>query len=141
MLLQYLVQEKLDNKPDTLIKGYEHLSARFRQQCERNPKCKDIPIIEYGNEGLTDLSYTKGMLFFYILFNLMGEEDFLDATGSFYQKYKHSGATSEEFLNYMKERSVQNLDRLYEEWIYGAESSRLVLDGVPAEELIRRYLK
>ena len=140
MLLQYLVQERLDNKPDALTKGYERLSTRFRQQCERNPKCKDVPIIEYGNEGLTDLSYTKGMLFFYILYNLMGEEDFLDATGSFYQKYKHSGATSEEFLNYMKERSEQNLDRLYKEWIYGAESSRLILDGVPAEDLIERYL-
>ncbi len=140
MFLQYLVQERLDNKPDALIKGYERLSDRFRQQCERNPKCKDVPIIEYGNEGLTDLSYTKGMLFFYILFNLMGEEDFLDATGSFYQKYKHSGATSQEFLNYMKERSVQNLDKLYEEWIYGAESSRLVLDGIPAEDLLKRYL-
>ena len=140
MLLQYLVQKKLDNKPDALIKGYERLSARFRQQCERNPKCKDVPIIEYGNEGLTDLSYTKGMLFFYILYNLMEEEDFLDATGSFYQKYKHSGATSEEFLNYIKERSEQNLDRLYKEWIYGAESSRLILERVPVEDFIQRYL-
>lgn len=64
MFLQYLVQERLDNKPDALIKGYERLSDRFRQQCKLNPKCKDVPIIEYGNEGLTDLSYTKGMLFF-----------------------------------------------------------------------------
>jgi len=25
------------------------------------------------------------------------------------------------------------------EWIYGAESTRLILDGVPAEILIKRY--
>jgi hypothetical protein len=141
MFLQYLVQERLDNKPDALIKGYERLSDRFRQQCERNPKCKDVPIIEYGNEDLTDLSYTKGMLFFYLLYNIMGEEEFLNAAGSFYQKYKNSGATSEEFLNHLKERTQQNLDRLYQEWIYGTESSRLVLDKVPIEEIIQRYLR
>ena len=139
MFLQYLTQERLDNTPDTLIKGYERLSDRFRQQCERNPKCKDVPIIEYGNEGLTDLSYTKGMLVFYLLYQVMGEKDFLNAAGSFYQKFKRTGATSEEFLNHVKQRSVQNLDRLFEEWIYGVESSRLVLDKVPVEALIQRY--
>jgi hypothetical protein len=140
MFLQYLVQEKLDSKPDASAKGYERLSERFRQQCERNPKNKDVPIIQYGNEGLTDLSYTKGMLFFYLLYHVMGEKDFLDATGSFYQKYKLTGATSLEFLNHMKQRSKQNLDRLYEEWIFGTESSRLVLEGIPVEKIIQRYL-
>jgi hypothetical protein len=140
MLLQYLVQERLDDKPGALVKGYERLSDRFRQQCERNPKCKDVPIIEYGNEDMTDLSYTKGMLFFYLLYRVMGEKEFLDATGSFYQKYKQTGATTEEFLNHVKQRSSKKLDRLFQEWIYGTESSRLVLEDVPVESLIKRYL-
>ena len=139
MFMQYFVQKILDNKPDALINGYERLSERFRQQCERNPKCKDVPIIAYGNEDLTDLSYTKGMLFFFILYNVIGEKDFLNAAGSFYQKYKHSGATAEEFLNHVKQHAKQNLDRLYQEWIYGTESSRLVLDKIPVEEIIQRY--
>ncbi len=141
MFMQYFVQKILDNKPDALINGYERLSERFRQQCKRNPKCRDVPIIAYGSEDLTDLSYTKGMLFFFILYNLIGEEDFLNAAGSFYQKYKRSGATSEEFLNHVKQRTKQNLDRLYQEWIYGTESSRLILDKIPVEEIIRRYLQ
>ena len=136
MFLQYLVQEKLDNIPDASTKGYERLSNRFRQQCERNPKCKDVPIIEYGNEGMTDLSYTKGMLFFYILHQVIGEKDFLAAAGSFYQKYNRTGATSEEFLNHVKQHSKQNL----EEWIFGTESSRLILEGIPVEDVIQRYL-
>ena len=140
MFLQYLVQERLDNKADALQSGYDRLSKRFIQQCERNPECKDVPIIKYGDEDLTDLSYTKGMLFFYLLYHIMGEDDFLDAMGTFYQKYKKTGATSEEFLNHVKHRSKQSLDRLYDEWIYGTESSRLILDGIPAEDLIERYL-
>lgn len=139
MLLQYLVQERLDNNPAALSNGYERLSKRFRQQCERNPRCKDVPIIDYGREDLTDLSYTKGMLFFTILYYLMGEEDFLDAVGSFYQKYKRSGATAEEFLAHMKQRAEQDLQKLYQEWIYGTESSRLILEKTPFEDIMQRY--
>jgi hypothetical protein len=139
MFLQYLVQERLDGKPDALINGYRRLSNRFRQQCEQNPRCKDVPIVAYGREDLTDLSYTKGMLFFYLLYQTMGENDFLDTAGSFYQRYKHTGATAEEFLVHVKQRSQPNLDRLYQEWIFGTESSQLILDRVPVEDLIQRY--
>ncbi len=140
MFLQYLVQEKLDSRPEALRKGYERLSKRFIQQCKRNPKCKDVPIADYGKEGLTDLSYTKGMLFFYMLYQIIGEDDFLDVMGTFYQKYKKSGATLDEFLRHVKQRSKHNLDKLYSEWIYGTESSRLILDGISVKNLIQRYL-
>ncbi len=79
------------------------------------------------------------MLFFYLLYHVMGEDDFLEAIGSFYQKYKQTGATSEEFLNHVKQHTEKNLDRLYKEWIYGTESSRLILENVPVEDLIQRY--
>lgn len=141
MFLQYLAQERLDNKQGALKKGFERLSDRFRQQCKRNPRCKDVPIIEYGNEDMTDLSYTKGMLFFYLLYRVIGERDFMDAAGSFYQKYKNTGATTEEFLNHVKQRSKQNLDKLYKDWIFGTESSRLILEGAPVENIIQRYQK
>jgi hypothetical protein len=141
MFLQYLVQERLDNRKDALKKGYDRLSQRFIQQCQRNPRCKDVSIIEYGREDLTDLSYTKGMLFFTILYRLMGEEDFLETMGGFYQKYVKTGATAQEFLNYLKQRSKADLDKLYREWIYGNESTRLIFDKIPLEEILRRYIR
>jgi hypothetical protein len=139
MFLQYLVQEKFGDKQDATAKGYERLHDRFRQQCKRNPRCKEVPIIEYGNEDLTDLSYTKGMLFFYLLYHVMGEKDFLDAAGTFYQKYKKTGASTKEFLDHIQQRSKQNLEKLFDEWIFGTESSRLVLENTPVEDLIQRY--
>jgi hypothetical protein len=80
------------------------------------------------------------MLFFYVLYHVMGEKDFLDAAGSFYQKYKRTGATSQEFLDHIEQRSKQNLERLYQEWIFGTESSRLILESVPVENIIQRYM-
>jgi hypothetical protein len=139
MFLQYLVQERLDNQKDALAKGFDHLCQRFIQQCERNPKGKDVPIIEYGKEDLTDLSYTKGMLFFTILYHILGEKDFMEAMGSFYQKYVKTGATAQEFLRHVKQHSDTDLDRLYSEWIFGSESTRLIFDKIPVEQIIRRY--
>lgn len=139
MFLQYLVQERLDSQKDALKNGYERLNKRFIQQCERNPKSKDVPIIEYGKKNLTGLSYSKGMLFFYILYHVMGEKDFLKAIGTFYQLFVKTGATSEEFLNHMKQSSKTNLDKLYKEWIYGTESTQLIFDRVPVEQIILRY--
>ncbi len=141
MFLQYLVQERLDDKKNALKDGYDRLCQRFIQQCERNPKAVDVPIIEYGQEDLTDLSYTKGMLFFTILYRLMGEQDFLKAMGSFYQKYIKTGATAKQFLTHVNQLSPTDLDELYQEWIYGSESSRLVLDKIPLEEILKRYAR
>ncbi len=140
MFLQYLVQERLDNKEDAVASGFRRLSQRFIQQCERNPHCKDVPIIDYGKEDLTDLSYTKGMLFFTILYRLMGEKDFLETMGSFYHKYIKTGATAEEFLNHVKQYSKIDLDRFYEEWIFGSESTQMIFDKVPLEKIIQHYI-
>jgi hypothetical protein len=139
MLLQYLVQERLDNKKDALKNGYDRLSKHFVQQCERNPKAKDVPIIDYGEEDLTDLSYSKGMLFFTVLYQVMGEEDFMAAMGSFYHKYIKTGATSEDFLNHVKKCSKTGLDKLCQEWIFGSDSTDLILGAVPLEQIVRRY--
>lgn len=139
MFLQYLVQERIDNKKDALKNGYARLGKRFIQQCERNPKGKEVPIIKYGHENLTDLSYTKGMLFFYLLYHIMGEKDFLGTIGTFYQQYIKTGATSEEFLNHIKKHSEADLDKLIEDWIYGTASTRLIFDGVSVEDLMKRY--
>jgi len=64
MFLQSLVRERIDNTKDALQNGFNRLRKRFIQQGVRNPKCKEVPIIKYDPEGLTDLSYTKEMLFF-----------------------------------------------------------------------------
>ena len=86
-----------------------------------------------------DAGRSKGMLFFTILYHVMGEKEFMDAAGTFYQKFNKSGATTEEFLDHINQRSGQKLDRLFDEWIFGTESSRLILENTPFEDLVQRY--
>lgn len=139
MFLQYQVQEKLERKEGALEKGAARLAERFRQACQEDPRSKDTPMIDYGKARLTDLSYSKGMIFFFLLYELMGEKDFYQAVGSFYQKFKTSGATAGEFLDHLVSRSKVDLTRLFEDWIYGTESSRDLLSGLSFSDMIKKY--
>ena len=139
MLLQYLTQEKLDGTTGAVEGGFNRLSGRVRQSFDRAPRAKDVPIIAYGQEDLTDLSYTKGMLFFTLLYRLMGEEAFLETVGSYQQKYLESGATTEEFMRHFQRHSPVELAPLFQEWVLGAESSRYIIEEWTLDEMLARY--
>jgi hypothetical protein len=139
MFLQYLSQEKLENKSGAAEKGTERAIARLLKDWQSNPRGKDTPMIDYGKVGLTDLSYSKGMVFFYLLFRLSGEDDFMDMRKSFYQKFSRRGATSEDLIGHLKVHSKGDLTKLIQDWVYGVESSRLIMDRIPLAEMIQRY--
>jgi hypothetical protein len=139
MTLQYLAQEKLDDKPGSLDRGAERLRDYFRRQCARNALARTTPIIDYGTRDLTDLSYSKGMLFFYALYKLAGEEDFLKTVGGFYQEYRDRGATAAEFISYLKARLGLPLDRFLQDWMFGTTSSDDLLGPASLAEIIGKY--
>ncbi|MDH5715183.1 MAG: M1 family aminopeptidase, partial [Candidatus Aminicenantes bacterium] len=139
MFLQYLAQEKLEHKTGALEKGAQRLSESFRQECLKNPKCREVPVIDYGKEMLTDLSYSKGMILFYVLYNLVGEDEFFKIIGTFYQKYNQTGATTDNFVNHAREVSPIDLTKFFEEWVYGTESSEYIINEIPIEEIVKKY--
>ncbi len=139
MFLQYLVQEKIEHKTDALGKGAQRLSESFRRECQKNPQCKDVPVIDYGKEMLTDLSYSKGMILFYVLYKLVGEDEFFKIIGTFYQKYNQTGATSDDFVNHAREVSSIDLTKFFDEWVYGNESSEYIINEIPIEEIVKKY--
>ena len=139
MLLQHLVQEKLEGTPNAVEKAVNAMRDRLRKNFAQHSDWKDVPMIDYGKKDITDLSYRKGQLFFYILYELMGEEPFLETMGSFYQKYYDTGATAQQFVEHVKNLSSKNLDRLFEEWVFGAQSSELIMSETSIADIIKRY--
>jgi len=139
VFLQYLVQEKLEAKADALERGANRVRSRFLEQCKAKPEYTDIAIADYGKKDVTDLSYTKGMLFFYFLYRMAGEKALLDAVAAYYQKYHETGATLSDFLNIMKKSLDKDLSAFYRDWIYGADSSKLLVAGVPFDDIVKKY--
>ena len=141
MLLQHLVQEELENKTDAAKKGAQRCAERVRKAFEKNPEYRDVPMMDYGEEDMTDLSYTKGMVMFYTLYKIVGEEQFKELIGSFYQEYHTRGATADEFVEHCRRKSRVDLTDIFNDWVYGIESSEYILDGFSVEDIINKYRK
>ena len=137
--LEYWLQERLDGRTGQLEEGLELCRQRFCEQCRRDPRYRDTPIADYGTQDLTDASYTKGMIAFWILYRLVGEQAFLETYRTFCLEYRQNGATLEDFIRIAKKGSERDLEKFLDEWIYGAKSSGYLLDGIPFEQILRLY--
>lgn len=68
MFMQFLVKGKIENN-NYLEKMAQITLEKVKKQIENNSDFASTPIIEYGEKNMTDYSYSKGMLFFYILYH------------------------------------------------------------------------
>ncbi len=139
MFLQFLVLEKRKNQDGILDANTEHRRRIYRSQYKNSPKAHSTPMIDYGKERLTNLSYTKGMLFFYVYYKLVGEEEFLNTIGNYYQTYVQTGATTEVFLECIKNSASTDISRFVNEWFYTVEIDEKILEDTPLQDLVDMY--
>ena len=97
MFLQYRVAAELDGWSgwDALL---DRMAQRIRRSCAPPARCDDTPLAAYGTAGLTDRSYSVGMLMFYALYQVLGADAFDRAYRGFFQRFRESGATSADLL-------------------------------------------
>lgn len=139
MFLQHFVEEKLDGKADALKEAVGVSLERMEKYFTDHPDALEVPMIEYGTKQLTDLSYRMGQILYYLLFEKMGERDFLAAVGGFYQEYNELGATAQQFVDYFKGKSSVDLDRIFEEWVITPKAAEILREGITRLELLARY--
>jgi len=75
-----------------------------------------------------------------MLYRIGGEKSFLDAVAAYYQNYRLKGASLADFLDVTQKTLKKDLSKLYRDWIYGAESSSLLLGPSTLEEIVKKYL-
>jgi len=139
MLLQHLVEEELDGTAGAAEKAVSQSLVRLGKNFTEHPAWKAVPMIAYGEKDLTDLSYRMGQVFFYLLRESLGEKAFLNIVGGFYQDHAATGATTRQFVEYVKKRSAISLDRFFDEWVFTAKAAELVASGTSLASLVERY--
>lgn len=137
--LQYLVQERIEGRAGTIKNGLDRILGRLKKEFAEDPKKIKVPMADYGKEDITDLSYTKGMVFFALLHELLGEEKFLATMGFYYRKFRPTGATTADFANHLRAESGREAGRLIEDWIFGIKSSQDIAAGLSFEDLLKKY--
>ncbi len=131
------------------IEGHAVVDARvsvvvdwLRDRLERRPGLRTVPLIDYGRENMTDFSYRVGMVFFAVLYELVGHDKFGEIVGGFYERYRESGATTDEFIEYASSIAGPDgldLEALFSDWIYSTRWTELVAEHDSAVALARRY--
>lgn len=115
--LEYLSIEEIEGREITEARA--NLLIRWlKESVQKNPKWSDIPMIDYGREQLTDLSYSVGALMFDVLYRLTGQDDFNSIIGGYYNKYADSGGTTDDFVNFAIKTSDFDLGPFFQDWIY-----------------------
>ncbi len=137
--MQGWIDNQLRNRGHDLKNDYERGRDSFLRASARNPKGLTVPVINYGKERITNFSYVKGALVFELLYALLGEKSYFQILGDFYSKYHERGATTAEFVDFVKIKSEIDLTRFFDEWIFGIESNQYLKDKVPYEEIIKKY--
>ena len=69
--LEFLLKEEVAGEP-AVAQLAEWLFGVLEESIERRPELRGVPLIEYGKENLTDISYRSGALFFDLLFASRG---------------------------------------------------------------------
>ncbi len=137
MFLQYLVSDEVDGgtavdeRADKLI---AHLSERLPEHAARR-----VPMCEYGEENLTDMSYTAGGLLFDVYYRLVGAEVFRKTVGEYYRTFFETGGSTDDFVLLASELSPVDLGPFFDDWVYSPRWTERVLASGDHNDLVRFY--
>jgi aminopeptidase N len=106
---------------------------------EKRPELREIPMIQYGGRGQTDLAYSVGMLMFDVLHRTVGREAFDRVIGGFYARYADTGASTDDFARLASEASGHDLAPLFDDWMYTTRWYDRIKAGATTEDFAAGY--
>lgn len=135
--LQFRMATELDgwNQWDSRI---ERSIASLRKQYAAPAPCNTVPMAQYGSTGLTDQSYSVGMLMFYALYQVLGQESFDRAYAGFFQQYRSKGATTADLIAAFRTSSPKS-DRILQDWLLTTRWYSLLSSGKPFPQMVDEY--
>ncbi len=111
----------------------------FIQRAKKDRKNYDTPIAQYGKYEIGQNSYTKGAWVLYLLNQMVGDQEFQKIIRTFLSQFAEKPADFHDFQTLSEKVSKRNLDKFFQEWIFGAESSRLLEENISVSEMVKRY--
>ncbi len=111
----------------------------FVRWAEYDRQVFETPIAGYGAKELGRHSYTKGAWSLYVLYRLVGESTFRTIIRTMLLEFKGRVINFQEFYKLCERVSSRDLRDFFQEWIYGIESSQLLIEGVSIDDIVKRY--
>lgn len=136
---EYLTAEKMEERNGLVDSTSGTISKRFIDRCQNMPNCWETPLIDYGKTRMTEYSYSKGMILFHVLYELIGHDEFMNLIKRYYQAYYKTGGSTHDLTTMIKELPHKGLASFVDEWFYGTESNEYLLKGKSVEDIVKIY--
>ncbi len=138
--LQFLTAETLENRK-VLDSSMNRYLNYINNSLFRNAEYVGIPMKDYGIQNATRLSYTVGAVFFYLIYDIVGHDEFCSVLGSFYQEYYDKKVTTDGFIEYMTENFTKDITKVVNDWYTGIVYVKHIQSGINVDDLKVIYRK
>lgn len=138
---QYLASEHLDRDKEGLVKRAANRTIDYLNTAAlKDNRLSTVPLIEYGNQGMTDYSYDQGLVMFAILYYWLGEDTFNKAIGGFYQHYWSREASTADFIDFwQKTVKAEQLRTFFNDWVYTTDYLKLMREQKDIDDIVSHY--
>ena len=134
MYLQWRMAAELD--------GWTDWDARLQRTVDNVmrgcARCDSVALGNYGAAGLTDRSYSVGMLMFYALARTLGAETFDRAYREFFQQHRDSGGTTADLVAAFRRVSPRSAPIL-DDWLLTPRWHRRLAAGETFQHIVAGY--
>jgi aminopeptidase N len=135
--LEDFLREKLDNWTGRPASDTWVLTT-LKKAIASDSSVRTVPFIDYGRRYMTDRSYTLGDAMFATLYDLVGEKEFNQIVGGYYQKFA-TGGTTRDFVAFAKQNSSVDLSAFFDDWMFTTRWTSLVANASSMAELAEHY--
>ncbi|MCK6617190.1 MAG: hypothetical protein L6Q51_06075 [Cyclobacteriaceae bacterium] len=136
--IEYLTIEKLEHR-EYLEYVTNWVLQVVRREVTNDTRLKTMPMVDFGKHGMTDYSYSLGMIAFRILYEILGEKDFNQSLKIFYQDYSMKEATTEDFVRITKLTSGRDLTTFFNDWFFTTRYVTHIEKEKTFEQLVMIY--
>jgi len=123
-------------------KGEEYRRDVLQKYADFVNKEKDFPIVQFVSRHSASseaVGYGKTMLFFHMLRQELGDEDFVRALRQFYKQFKFKQAAFADLLATINATTGQDFSAQFEQWIHRAGAPDLLLRVAETERTAQGF--
>ncbi|SDY26833.1 M20/M25/M40 family metallo-hydrolase [Nitrosomonas sp. Nm58] len=117
-------------------KGEEYRRDVLQKYTDFVSKEKDFPIAQFTSRHSSSseaVGYGKTMMFFHMLRQELGDEDFVRVLRAFYKQFKFKQATFEDLKTTFNSLTGKDFSPFFKQWVYHSGAPNLLLQDAQAE--------
>ncbi len=136
--IEYLTIERLENRAylDYVSDWYMGV---LKREVKSNEALRTIPLIDFGKKGMTDYSYSLGMITFRLFYEIVGEEKFNEIIRKWYTQHNSVIPTTNDFMELSRQASEVDLSEFFNDWFITSNYVDLLEKNYSFQELVRVY--